>query len=378
MIYYQDAIRYFLRKTFDLREGEISRAALMQLNIFLIICTLLIVKPVAKSLLSSEYGPQSLPIAFVLVALSAAIVSTFYSRMLGKVPLNKIIIWSLVISVFTLILLGVLLSLHLLAGWIYYFLYIFVAIFAALATSQFWIMANVVFNAREAKRLFGFIGAGAIAGGIVGGYLTSALTQFMSIESLLFVAAALVACCIPITRHIWITNVAPNHERIEQKKRIGVGQEHPLKLILNSRHLTYMAVIIGVSVMVAKLIEYQFNALATDYYTDPVTKITDKEALTSFFGVMFSTLNIISLLVQLLVTHRVVGVFGVGASLFFLPGGILLGALLLLLFPALWAAVFINIADGSLKQSINKSATELLALPIPNDIKNRTKSFIDL
>ena len=40
--------------------------------------------------------------------------------------------------------------------------------------------------------------------------------------------------------------------------------------------------------------------------------------------------------------------------------------------------MLIRIADGSLKQSINKSATELLALPIPIDIKNRTKSFIDV
>nr|WP_262496369.1 hypothetical protein [Nonlabens ulvanivorans] len=39
-------------------------------------------------------------------------------------------------------------------------------------------MANVIFNIREAKRLFGFIGAGGIAGGIAGGYVTSILVPF--------------------------------------------------------------------------------------------------------------------------------------------------------------------------------------------------------
>ncbi|UWX55683.1 hypothetical protein NYZ99_04355 [Maribacter litopenaei] len=34
--------------------------------------------------------------------------------------------------------------------------------------------------------------------------------------------------------------------------------------------------------------------------------------------------------------------------------------------------------DGILKQSIHKSATELLSLPLPFDLKNRTKSFIDV
>ena len=41
-------IKFLLTKTFDLREGEHKRAFLMQLNIFLIITTLLIVKPTVK------------------------------------------------------------------------------------------------------------------------------------------------------------------------------------------------------------------------------------------------------------------------------------------------------------------------------------------
>ena len=35
-------------------------------------------------------------------------------------------------------------------------------------------------------------------------------------------------------------------------------------------------------------------------------------------------------------------------------------------------------ADGSLKQSINKAAIELLIMPISPEIKNQTKTFIDV
>ena len=66
---------------------------------------------------------------------------------------------------------GVLIAVGYFNGFLAYCFYTIVALFALLATSQFWVMANVVFNVREAKRLFGFIGAGGIAGGIVGGYL---------------------------------------------------------------------------------------------------------------------------------------------------------------------------------------------------------------
>jgi AAA family ATP:ADP antiporter len=46
--------------------------------------------------------------------------------------------------------------------------------------------------------------------------------------------------------------------------------------------------------------------------------------------------------------------------------------------PALWSAILIKSGDGSLKQSINKSAIELLALPIPTETKNQVKTFIDV
>jgi len=81
----------------------------------------------------------------------------------------------------------------------------------------------------------------------------------------------------------------------------------------------------------------------------------------------------------LFVTHRVVGTYGVGASLLFLPGTILLAVIMLILFPGLLAtAVFLKMSDAGLKQSINKASMELLIMPIPVQLKNQTKTFIDV
>jgi hypothetical protein len=40
-----------------------------------------------------------------------------------------------------------------------------------IAAAQVWTLANYVLTTREAKRLFGFIGSGAISGNIVGGFV---------------------------------------------------------------------------------------------------------------------------------------------------------------------------------------------------------------
>ena len=60
----QDHIKFLLINIFDIREGEILRAFSMMIYIFLIISSLLIVKPVATALFLSEFGVEKLPIAF--------------------------------------------------------------------------------------------------------------------------------------------------------------------------------------------------------------------------------------------------------------------------------------------------------------------------
>jgi AAA family ATP:ADP antiporter len=155
-------LKSFLLRTFDIREGEYRRVFLMQLNIFLIIFTLLIIKPVVNAQFISVIGIDQLPIVFVLVAICAMVVSTLYSKALNTNSLQKVTSITLFVSIVSLVAFGLLLHFNIAEYLTLYALYIGVAIFGVLATSQFWIMANLAFDAREAKRLFSFIGAGPI------------------------------------------------------------------------------------------------------------------------------------------------------------------------------------------------------------------------
>ena len=105
-----------------------------------------------------------------------------------------------------------------------------VGMFALLATSQFWVLANVVFNVREAKRLFGFIGAGGIAGGIAGGYVTSIAAASLGNGALMIIAGLLIASCIIVFERIWKTRVQ-TLSRYKRKERATVSTESSIKLI---------------------------------------------------------------------------------------------------------------------------------------------------
>lgn len=371
MVIPTDSLTLLFKRTFDIREGELRRALLMQLNIFLLISTLLVIKPTINSMFLTSVGIEKLPLAFILVAASAGIIMSFYSRWLRSRPLNKIINTTLLVSVASITVFALLLRLNYIESWVLYLFYVWVAVFGVLSASQFWIFANIVFNAREAKRLFGLIGSGAIAGGIFGGYLASLLAPAIGSENLLFVGVFLLLICIFVNKAIWKSPELAGVSFHRQKIRIDKLAERPLRLIKNSKHLTYLALITVFAVLVARLVDYQFSAISS-------SRIPDEDELTAFFGFWFSNFSIISLLIQLFLTRKIVGVLGVGISLYILPAGLLIGALTILFLPGLWSAVFIKSADGSLKQSINKSAVELLALPVPTEIKNQAKTFIDV
>jgi len=363
--------RAFLEKTFDIREGELFRAWSMQLNIFLIITTLLIVKPTVNSLFLSTYGIESLPNAYIFVAIIAGLVTTAYAKMVQQVRFSYLNIGTLLSSVLLLLFFGFALRIGLWNQGIMYAFYIWVAIFAVLTTSQFWLLVNQVFNVREIKRLVGFIGSGAIAGGIFGGYLTSFLILHTSSKNLPFVAAFTIALCIPLTILIFYKQ-KKTVKKVPTANEAKKTKEHPFRIILQSKHLTLMACLVAIGNVVAKLVDYQFSDMASSTISDP-------EKLTAFFGFWFSTFNVAAFIIQLLLTRIILNRFGVGISLLFLPIAIATAVVCLIIAPELLAAVIVmKMADGALKQSVNKSAMELLVLPIPKDVKNQTKTFIDV
>ncbi len=338
--------------------------------IFLAVAVLLMVKPAINSLFLSTMGADQLPLAFLLVCLSAIVSSWIYQKLLKKYRLRRIIRGTLLTSVGVLVSLALLEFTNALTDVGLYVYYIWVSLFGIMAASQFWMLANLVFNAREAKRLFGFIGAGGISGGILGGYLTSVLSPLLGLGTTLLVAAGLVVVNTLIFERIWRMRIH-NLGALRQENRRKSLELNPLKLIRDSEHLTVIALLVAVGVLVAKLVDYLFSDMAARSIEDP-------EELASFFGFWYSSFNLLSLGIQVVLTRRIVGVWGVGTSLLLLPAGILVSGAVFFVFPELAVVIAMKALDGVLKQSVNKSAFEMLALPLSLEVKQRTKYFIDV
>ena len=367
-------VRNLFKKTFNVREGEMRIAFLMQLYIFLVITVLLLIKPTVTAVFLSELGSEKLPYGYLLVAVVAILTSFFYNWLNNRFSIK-------LIAISTIILFGVIFSLlsyfiqnDIFHNWLLYFYYVSISLFGVLVTSQFWVIANIVFDLREAKRLFGFIGAGAIAGGIFGGYLTTILANSFGNSVVILTATILLLFSLPIILSIWKLRVDQLNKFIKEdrkSKKVKSISKSSFGLVFKSSHLINLAAIVGVSVIVAKLVDYQFSDLSHKIYPDP-------DELASFFGFWFSSFNIVSLIIQLFLTNRLLARFGVSRNLLLLPLGLFLGSLLFFVLPELWVLILIKGVDGSFKQSINKASFELSILPVSYETKKQAKPFIDV
>jgi AAA family ATP:ADP antiporter len=362
-----------LYKFTGIREGEALRACLMFAYIFLIITSLQILKPVRNSLFLTKFGVGQLPYVYLLVGVVVGTVIFFYTRFSRKIRLGRLVTYSLVASIAILLLFRILLVGDYRSGFLAYAFYIWVETYGIILTAQFWLITNFVFDSREAKRLFGFVGAGAISGGIAGGYLTKWVVPLTGTVNLILICCVLLGICLSILRIVWIKNVRPfyRERRFTPVRAEQRGTQSPLRLVLGSSHLRLIAGIVGIGVLVGNLVDYQFNVIAA-------SRIQNRDELTAFFGFWLSNLSVISLFIQLFITPRILMKFGVGASLFVLPTGILLGTFYFLFKPGLWSGILTKIGDGGLKHSVNKVGLELLYLPVPSHIKTQIKTFIDV
>jgi len=222
-----DPIQRYIGKALRIRPGEGRLVLLLQLQVFLIIAVLLIAKPAGNAIFLARFGSGALPYMFIVTALVAAIISTAYSQALKYFTILRVNLWSLGACLLLLLLFAIIVPMPGSKDIVSVGLYLWVALFGVLAASQFWMMASLVFDVRQAKRLFGPIGAGAIAGGIVGGYLATIIAGNFGIRALLFVATGALLPVMAISIHIWRNYIANKESAISRKKKTARLRESP-------------------------------------------------------------------------------------------------------------------------------------------------------
>ena len=103
----------------------------------------------------------------------------------------------------------------------------------SLLISQFWSLANDIYDARQAKRVFGFIGGGASLGGIIGAGIAGQFARAIGTNNLLLAAAVLLALCGVIVSTIAMREKPSGPDVAVQEK--GMSPREAVALLIKSQ-----------------------------------------------------------------------------------------------------------------------------------------------
>jgi ATP/ADP translocase/HEAT repeat protein len=361
-----------LESAFRIRVGEARRVGLMFLYLMGVVSTFIVSRTVRDTLFLSRYELSKLPLMYVAVAVSVAVASYGYSRIADRHRRDLLITVSLSIFAAVIALFWAALHLRLAGDWLYPALYVVVEIVGAISIIQFWTFANDIYSAREAKRLFGVIGAGGVISNIICGFAIGSVAPIIGSENLLLVCTGLLASCVVSVRAIAAIARSDLDEAVKKPRRSRIGLAADSGTVLGSRHLKIIAGIVTVTFLTVTIVDYQFKIIAKETYREA--------ELAAYFGYFYGFTGIISSLFQFFLTGRILERLGVVFSLAILPLGLLSGAGAMLAVPMVSPLVAVTVAKGAeniFRYTVNDATTQLLYVPVPSHYRGRAKAFID-
>ncbi|MCW5980986.1 MAG: HEAT repeat domain-containing protein [Bryobacteraceae bacterium] len=367
--------RSLQRRVFDVRKGEYRRTLFVALYFLFIMFANNILKPVSAGLFLNRFSEKDLPYLYLLIAGVGGVLAYLYTKVVVNTSLRTAVTAATLGSAACLVLFWTMIGTR--SGTLLYVFSVFVSLVGIVFISQGWLIAANIFDSREAKRLYGLLGLGAILGAALGGSFTAFTARQVGTKNLLPVAAlflllAYLSLHLTKSAHkVQASSAIVPQSRQDDESAVNFNFRDVLSAIARYRHLLVIVGIITITFSVEILVEYQFLAMARATYKG--------DRLTAFLGKFTGVyLSLTTLVLQSFFTTLVVRRFGVGRTLLIAPVTVGLGAASVLAAPGLLTAALTRIGEASNRYSINRTAIELLYLPLPAELKNRTKAFVDV
>ena len=370
-------MRRWLSRRLHIESGEVWVTVLMFFNIFSILTFYFILKPLRAGLFLAKIPAGNLPYAYFLTAIFAGTLAALVFRLSRRLSAITLLTASYSLIIITL------LGFHWAVGRqlpaLPYVYFVYVEIIAVLTTAQFWLLAGLVYDNRQSKRLFPLLGTGAVMGATAGSAIPGFLSARFSAQSMILICAGLCAAIIVLSRIAWHRRRAAA-DKPAPAFRLREPHESTADLfrtLFSSRHLFLIAVLVFLSVIAGQVAEWQaFSAAQAEYQALPVE--VQQRAINQLFGRFYFVVNVLGIGLQLLLTGYIVRRSGIGLAVLILPLAMCVTSTGVLAYPSLITTLLVFGSNSAFRHSVNRVGIELLYLPLTAGMRKKTKLFIDV
>lgn len=250
--------------------------------------------------------------------------------------------------------------------------FVFASVFNLFVVSLFWILMSDLYDSGQAKRLYGFIAAGGTAGAVLGPLAANGLVPAVGQDNLLLVAALVFVLAAGLS--VWLRQTAgavaasdrPAVEAPATLRTLLSGAER----VLRDSYLRRIAIYVLIT-----------NLLSTFFYLEQARlageTIPDAAARVRFFAERDLITSVLTVLVQLFLTGRIMARWGVGVAAAVLPALTIAGLGLYAAMPELHVVAGIMVMERVASFALSNPATKVLYTAVDVDERYKAQNFID-
>ena len=222
---------------------------------------------------------------------------------------------------------------------------------------------------------------GATLGGLVGAALANSLFPVLGTWNLLLLAAGLLAATLPLVE-VTSRAVPPASRRhhLEGNEAGAVSLRSGFALVLRDRYLVSLAVLVVLLNCVNTTGDYLLTEVVlrdTDLRLAAEPGLDKSALIAGFYGHFYFTVNVLTVVLQLLLVGRVFRWLGVAGAILVLPAFALLGYGVLAFLPIYSLIHFVKIAENGINYSVMNTARHALFLPLCAAHQYQGKTAID-
>ena len=322
------------------------------------------------SLFQTHYGSKDTPYLLLFVPFACFALLWIYGRLLTVWGPQKAFYSTTLMSALGLCILNLLIDYGVNPARA--LLFIFRESYIVLLIEQHWSLMDTVLNEKEAKKtnavFLGFTSLGAIISAIIVGLYA----KQWGTSTLVYVAAALLVPAAYFSYQAYEDNAdAKNPPELKQKNLESFDSNLGFSYF---KKFPVLFVIFSI-VMIAQFLSTSLGLHFQDELNQAYPHVDDQ---TAFSGKFYATLNALSALFQFVLSPILLSVAKVPWILLGIPLVHFLFCSFTVFVPGLWPVASAFLVFKAIDYSLFRATKEILFIPLPFDVKYRTKGLIDV
>jgi ATP:ADP antiporter, AAA family len=260
--------------------------------------------------------------------------------------------------------------------------FLWVGIFNVMVIAQFWAFVNDLHTPEQGKRLFPVVGVGSSLGAWLGSVYAGDVIRATGPFQLMLLAGGVLATS------VIVASIVERRQPHAHRTDPALHATRPLEkvggftLIRQQRYLMLIALLTVFINIVNTSGEYLFGRFIVDasvriHGAGASSLAARQQFVGGMYARLFSYVNLLGFLLQLLAVSRIFKYLGVGKALFIHPLVALTGYLVILKAPSVWTMGWFKVVDNSLDYSLGNTAKQALWLPTSRVAKYKAKQAVD-